>query len=149
MKTSEFKIHLERNPDDELRFILPDGDYVPAHAHITEAGRVDKTFLDCGGTLRSTSHTTLQAWVADDTGHRLTPRKLAKVLEKALPLFRGDDLDLQIEFEDRVISQFPVTRVAAVGGVLAFQLGQTHTDCLAKEVCLAESEGCCAGGGGC
>lgn len=49
MKTSDLKTHLDTHPEKELRFLLPDGGFIPFHAHITEAGRMDKTFLDCGG----------------------------------------------------------------------------------------------------
>ena len=149
MKTSEFKAHLSNHPDHELRFVLPDGERVPVHAHITEAGRIDKAFIDCGGTVRKISNTTLQAWVAEDVDHRLSPGKLAGVLDIAAPLFRGDDLDIEIEYEDCSISQYPVMAATVEEGVLAFQLGSKHTDCLAKEVCLAEPAGCCGGGGCC
>ncbi len=149
MKTSEFKTHLTNHPDHELRFVLPDGDRVPVHAHITEAGRIDKTFIDCGGTVRKISNATLQAWVAEDVDHRLSPGKLAGVLDIAAPLFGGDDLDIEIEYEDCSISQYPVMVATVEDGVLAFQLGSKHTDCLAKEVCLAEPAGCCGGGGCC
>ena len=149
MKTSEFKTYLEKHPNHELRFVLPDGDRVPVHAHITEVGRIDKAFIDCGGIVRKVSNTTLQAWVADDVDHRLSPGKLAGVLSVAASLFNGDDLDVEIEYEDCVISQFPVQTANAEDGVLAFQLGSKHTDCLAKDVCLAEPTGCCAGKGRC
>ncbi|MEI7863404.1 MAG: DUF6428 family protein, partial [Planctomycetota bacterium] len=33
--------------------MLPDKSFVPAHFHITEVGRVQKDFIDCGGTVRS------------------------------------------------------------------------------------------------
>ena len=98
MKISEFKSFLKHYADHELRFVLPDGDRVPAHAHITEAGRIDKTFIDCGGTVRKVSNATLQAWVADDLDHRLAPGKLAGVLDLAAPLFKGDDLPVEIEY---------------------------------------------------
>lgn len=145
MKQSEFKTHLETHPGAELRFILPDGDVIPAHAHITEAGRVDKSFIDCGGTVRAISNCTLQAWVADDVEHRLAPGKLAGVLDLAAPLFRSDDLEVEIEYEDCAISQFPVLEAGAADGVLSFQLGSKHTDCLAKDVCLPQvaGGGCC------
>lgn len=143
MKLSEFKSHLLTNPDAELRFVLPDGDIIPAHAHITEAGRIDKSFIDCGGTIRQTSACTLQAWVADDVEHRFLPGKLARVLDIAAPLFRSDDLDVEIEYEDCAISQFPVVEAAAAGGVLTFRLGSKHTDCLAKDVCIPQSAGGC------
>jgi hypothetical protein len=108
MKTSQFKQYLERYPDHELRFILPDDDMVPIHAHITEAGRIDKTFVDCGGIVRKISNVTLQAWVADDIDHRLSPGTLAGIMNIASPIFGADDLEVEIEYEDCSISQFPV-----------------------------------------
>lgn len=152
MKASEFKHHLESHPDAELRFVLPDDDLVPAHAHITEVGRVDKTFIDCGSTVRKASTCTLQAWVADDVEHRLVPGKLAAVLDAAAPLFDGDDLEVELEYEDCNLSQFPVLKATAADGVLTFHLGSKHTDCLAKDVCLPKgapgeaNAGCCGGG---
>ncbi|MDB6153399.1 MAG: hypothetical protein JWL90_1852 [Chthoniobacteraceae bacterium] len=141
MKASEFKSHLETHPDFALRFILPDGDVVPAHAHITEAGRIDKSFIDCGGTVRQSSTCTIQAWVAEDIDHRLTPIKLAGILTMAAPLFRCEDLEVEVEYEDCAISQFPVLAASAEDQVLTFQLGSKHTDCLAKELCLPPSSG--------
>jgi hypothetical protein len=152
MKLSEFKTRLEAHPQHELTFILPDGGRIAAHAHITEIGRVDKSFIDCGGTIRSISSANLQAWVADDTEHRFAPGDLAKVLENSRALFRGDDLDVEIEYEDGFISQFPVLEAAVEGQRLLFRLGAKHTDCLAKDVCLPSEEetaGACCGGGGC
>ena len=149
MKTSEFKTQLERHSNSELCFMLPDGGRIPVHAHITEAGRVDKTFVDCGGTVRKVSTATLQAWVADDTDHRLPAGKLAGVLDIAAPILNDDDLDLEVEYEDGFISQFPVTSTTASDDVLYIHLGTKHTDCLAKEVCVSEPSGCCGGGGCC
>jgi len=149
MKTSDFKAQLERHPHSELCFMLPGGDRIPVHAHITEAGRVDKTFVDCGGTLRKVSAATLQAWVAEDLDHRLPAGKLAGVLEMAAPIFNGDDLDLEVEYEDAFISQFPVTGTSASDDVLYIHLGTKHTDCLARELCAAEEPGGCCGSDGC
>ena len=50
MKLHELKSILESQPDKFPRFILPDGDQVPAHFHLTEVGHVAKNFIDCGGT---------------------------------------------------------------------------------------------------
>ena len=151
MKTSEFISHLRNHPDSELCFVLPDGGRIAAHAHITEAGRVDKTFIDCGGTKRSTAACTLQAWVADDVEHRLAPGKLAGILELAAPIFRGEDLDVEIEYEDGLISQFPVKAASASDQVLYFHLTTKHTDCLAKELCTPQpaASGCCGTTGCC
>lgn len=82
--------------------------------------------------------------MADDVEHRLPPRKLAKVIEAAASLFGGDDLEVEIEHEDCSITQFPVLSAEVAEGALIFRLGEKHTDCLAKDVCLPGSgSGCC------
>jgi hypothetical protein len=152
MKSSAFVASLKQNSTLNLRFVLPDGGIVPAHAHITEVGRVDKTFFDCGATFRKTSFLCLQAWVADDTDHRLPAGKLADIIDRAAPLFQGDDLDVELEYEDGLISQFPVESLSIDGDSVVVFLSTKHTDCLAKDICLApaqESEGCCSGSGCC
>ncbi len=144
MKTTEFKSQLTANPNHTLIFEFTDGDRVPVEAHITEAGRVDKSFIDCGGTVRTISTCQLQAWVAEnDEDHRLLPGKLAGVLDLASPLLRGDDLDVEIEYEGCSLSQHPVLDAKAAGGELVFTLGEKHTNCLAPEVCGVSSGGCC------
>jgi hypothetical protein len=152
MKSTDFVNFLKQHPAMHLRFVLPDGGIVPAHAHITEVGRVDKTFFDCGATFRKTSFLCLQAWVADDTDHRLPANKLADIIDRAAPLFQGDDLEVELEYEDGLISQFPVGSLSVEGESVVVFLSTKHTDCLAKDICLApaqESEGCCADSGCC
>ena len=156
MKVSEFRQALEAAPRSELRFTLPTGQQVPVQAHITEVGRTDRRFLDCGGTLRHVQACTLQAWVADDTDHRLLPESLAAILTKAAPVLETDDLEVEVEFEAGFISQFPVIGADQTEGKLIFQLGTKHTDCLAKELCLpagagvnAEEGSCCSTNGCC
>ena len=146
MKLSDFQTALRSSPNHQLRFVLPDGDVVAPHAHITEVGRIDKTFVDCGGTVRKISTCSLQAWVADDTDHRLEPGQLALILEKATPILVDQNLDVEIEYEDCQVSQFPVEAVSMTDDALQFQLGTKHTDCLAKDVCLPNGSGeggCC------
>ncbi len=151
MRLSEFKSHLQRSPDDELRFALPDGGLIEAHAHITEVGRVDKTFVDCGGTMRRLAYCSLQAWVADDKDHRLSPSKLASIIDKAESILGNDDLDVEIEYQDGLISQFPVEAVSSGAQTITFHLTTKNTDCLAKELCLPDAgqESCCGTGGCC
>jgi hypothetical protein len=145
MKTSEFKQHLEQHPHNKLSFVLPGGRTITAHAHITEVGRVDKTFLDCGEKVRRVSIRSLQAWVTNDAEHRLTAGKLAGILNGAASMLGDDDLPVEIEFQEDLISQFPVEDAKAANGVLSFQLGIKYTDCLAKDVCLPKTEDaeCC------
>ncbi|HEY5792885.1 MAG TPA: DUF6428 family protein, partial [Chthoniobacterales bacterium] len=133
MKTTEFKSLLERHPDLPLAFVLPDGSRIPAHAHVTEVGRVDKTFLDCGGDPHRDSACLLQTWVAEDLDHRLSAAKLRGIFDLAAPLLGNEELEVEVEYEAQWISQFPVESASAREGALMFQLAAKHTDCLAKE----------------
>ncbi len=148
MTIADFKAHLLTSPSASLRFVLPDNDTLPAHVHITEVGRVDKTFMDCGGTLRSSSTCLLQAWTGNDVDHRLTPERLARAIEKAEGIPLSPSLEVEIEYEDCAMSQFPVLEARISEGELRFLLGAKHTDCLAKEVCIpdggnADTGTCC------
>lgn len=111
MKISELKAHLAGHPNQPLRFQLPDGSLVAAHAHVTEVARVDKRFVDCGGTLREEHLCRLQTWVADDLDHRLFAGKLLRILEKATPILGSDDLEVDVEHEAGLISQYPLMEV--------------------------------------
>jgi hypothetical protein len=118
---------------------------MPAHFHITEVGHVRKDFIDCGGTLRSTSACVLQAWVAaNDEEHSLEAGKLARILglaERVLPI---KELPVEVEFENPYISQFPIEQAEATNDAVVFRLKAKHTDCLAKEQCGLESDSCCS-----
>ena len=151
MNTTELTALLAAFGDKTVSFVLPDGGRIPAHAHITEVGRIDREFLDCGGVLRRTSFCCLQAWVADDTDHRLSAGKLVTIIGRALEPLRLADLPVEVEYEDGRISQFPVVSVSA-GDAVVLHLGTKHTDCLAKEICLpapGATEGCCTPESGC
>lgn len=150
MKTSQLQSVLAANRNRQLVFMLPDGGHVPAHAHVTEVGRVDRHFIDCGGTVRRFSFCCLQVWVADDIHHRLHAGKLADIIERAAPI-DVSGLDVEIEYEDGLISQFPVVDARVDRSDVVLSLGTKHTDCLAKELCLPSQPGaeCCAGPGCC
>ena len=119
-----------------LRFQLPGGEFAPVHSHVTEVARIDKRFIDCGGTLRTETICRLQTWSADDTDHRLTAGKLSKILAKAESVLLTDDLDVDIEHEFGVITQFPLGAVTVGDNELIFQLTERHTACLAMDKCL-------------
>ena len=117
--------------------MLPSKNAVPVCFHITEVAHVQKRFIDCGGRLHTTHTCQLQAWVWTDTDHRLLAGKMAGVLniaKKALP--EDQDLDIEIEYEDVTISQYPVTGYTVTADAVTFMLGYKHTDCLAKDICL-------------
>jgi len=146
MNVAEFRAALLTNPAAPLHLMLPDGDFVPAHFHVTEVGRVQKDFIDCGGTTRSTVTCLLQVWVANDTAHRLTGAKLASVLKLAAPLLGSDDLAVEMEYEQNAVSQFPVAAAESTPMGVLFHLGRKHTDCLAPDKCGVT--GCASAPGG-
>lgn len=136
MKLSELKNKLGRHPDAFIRFMLPTGNSIPACAHVTEVARIDKRFIDCGGTLRNESLCRLQTWVAeDDAEHRLTAGKLLKIFEKAGPIQLSDDLDVDVEYEAGLISQSPLETIQTSPEEIVLHLAERHTACLAPEKC--------------
>jgi len=135
MNLSSFRRALTRDPNAALHIMLPDGDFVPAHFHVTEVGRVHKQFVDCGGTARETTACVLQAWVAADTDHRLTTGRLAMILDLAAPILKDDDLPVEIEYEAGVISQYPLGGIELTPSGVLLALGTKHTDCLAPDRC--------------
>jgi hypothetical protein len=151
MNVGELKTALAEVPDAALHLMLPSGDFVPAHFHVTEIGRVQKDFIDCGGTTRSTTTCVLQVWVANDADHRLTTAKLAGILRMASGLLGSDELPVEVEYEGTSISQFPIAAHEITPAGLLLQLGTKHTDCLARDRCgvgeLAQAcgpnTGCC------
>jgi hypothetical protein len=136
MTIQQLKEMLARHLAANVRFVLPDGKKVRAHAHVTEVARLDKRFVDCGGILRNGARCQLQTWVANDLDHRLTAGKLLGILNKADSLLGPDDLEVDVEHEVEWISQFPLTAVAEENGQVSLQLGVRHTACLAEDKCL-------------
>ncbi len=139
MKLSQFSALLASYPNKSFRLILPGENVVPASFHITEVGHVAKKFIDCGGKLHTIQSCQLQAWLGGDTDHRLYAGKMAGVLDLARAkgiLPEGEDLEVEIEYEDTVLSQYPVASFTVTNSAVVLTLTTKHTDCLAKEVCL-------------
>jgi hypothetical protein len=135
MTLDQFVAVLSGNPAAALHLMLPDGSFVPAHFHVTEVGRVHKDFIDCGGTVRSATTCVLQVWVAQDYDHRLDTAKLAHVIRLAAPLLKSSDLPVEVEYENGVVSQFPVTAAEVTPSGVLLHLGTKHTACLAPQNC--------------
>lgn len=156
MKISQFKNHLQNI--EIVAFQLPDGAFVPAHFHITEIGKTTKSFIDCGGDVHEESFANLQIWVADDFDHRLKAANLLKILELSERVLRGEDLEIEVEYQRDTIGKYALDFQEN-----RFLLLTKHTDCLAKIKCnipfakpkkrlsdLTVSEkSCCAPGSGC
>ncbi len=169
MTLQEFKALLQDNRGKLFQVALPTGDQVPISFHITEVGRVEKTFLDCGGTLRNRSTIQLQVWVGPDEDHRIQAGKMADILERSGAVVPDDTLPLEMEYEmeNGFVSQFPVADFAISEEAVVLHLGVRHTECLAPELCIvpanvptsksfsltmapvAETNGCGCGPSGC
>ena len=135
MNLNEFKTLLKSHTNKAFRLQLPSGSPVPVSFHITEVGRVRKTFIDCGGTLRESDTCQLQVWVGEDEDHRLEAGKAAAILEKAKSFLSDETLPVEIEYEDDVISQYTIEEHVVAEDSVVLHLEHKHTDCLAKEKC--------------
>ena len=120
MQLSAFKHTLAQV--ETLEFQLPDGQFVPAHFHLTEVGHVTRNYIDCGGTLRQENKLNLQLWVASDTDHRLKPNSLLNILQLAEKQLTSLDLEVEVEYQQSTIGRY---RLAFDGAV--FQLINTQT----------------------
>ena len=137
MNVEQFLALLEAHAHQHLRIVLPNGEAVAAHFHITEVGHMAKRFMDCGGTLRQTESCLLQTWVHSDVDHRLDTSKLAHILRIAGDVLPSLDLPVEIEHEAGVVSQYPLLSGASDGQTLTLTTGLKHTACLAMDVCCA------------
>jgi Family of unknown function (DUF6428) len=139
---------LKANPELFPRFVLPDGDYIPAHAHVTEVGHVVRNFIDCGGLTGKDEKVVLQTHVGNDTGHRLRSDRFAKILRLGDRVVPSADLDVDVEYDCCVVAQYPIAKATPDGEHLNLILRRSRTQCRARR----ESEtaaGCCAASTAC
>ncbi len=151
MQLHELKSVLQDHPRQNVRFVLPTGVEIPAAFHVTEVGQVSKVFVDCGGRVHSDLTCVLQTWIGSDRDHRLSAEKLDRILDLGRSVVATDALDVEVEYEDATISQYPIAGWTSRGEALFIDLVSKHTDCLAKERCLptADEEACCSTAGCC
>ncbi len=153
MKLSAFKQHL--NTLENLNFLQPNGEKVPAHFHITEVGLVSKHFVDCGGDVHEEKSALIQIWVADDLDHRLRPAGLLNIIDISKKVLGDEDLELEVEYQTETIGQYALDFKYG-----HFVLVAKQTDCLAKLQCgipqpkpmvnlASVASTCCTPGGGC
>ncbi len=128
MKLSEVKSRLQHV--GEVRFVLPDGAYVPRHFHVTEVGEVSKQFIDCGGVVRKEKIANFQLWQATDFEHRLAPNKMIDIIELSQNILHMDDLEVEVEYQAGTIGKFGLDFNGK-----DFVLTNTFTDCLAPDKC--------------
>jgi hypothetical protein len=143
MKLSDLRAVLENYPDSFPRFVLPDGDSIPPHAHVTEVGHVVKNFIDCGGVTGKSETVVLQTHVGQDTDHRLKTDRFAKILQLGERLLPHDQLEVEVEYDCCVVAQYPITEARPAGEHLELILGKRQTQCLAQERREAASAAAC------
>ena len=120
---------------DTLKFQLPNGQFVPAHFHITEVGNIKRSYIDCGGKQREENKINLQLWVASDTDHRLKPNDILEILQLAEKQLGYSNLELEIEYQQSTVGRYKLAFDGAV-----FQLINTQTACLAPDQCGISQE---------
>jgi hypothetical protein len=148
MKLSGLRALLEKHPDSFSRFVLPDGDSIPSHAHVTEVGHVAKNFIDCGGLIAKNETVLLQTHVGSDVNHRLRSDRFAKILELGQRVVPHEELDVEVEYDCCVVAQYPIRDAKRDGEHLVLTLGKRQTQCLAQERRKAATavvpDACCA-----
>ena len=136
MKISQFKSALQlAKPDANPQFLLSNGLPVGAHYHITEIGLILKNYIDCGGVLRQERKASMQLWLANDTDHRLSTKKLLDIIEKSEGLFSLKDEELEVEFQGQTIETYGLS-IQDFG----FQFMAKKTTCLAPDHCGISDE---------
>src|SRR5258708_30913306 len=140
---------LEANPKRFPRFVLPDGDYIPAHAHVTEVGHVVRNFIDCGGLTGKEEKVVLQTHVGNDTDHQLRSERFAKILQLGNRVIPSADLDVDVEYDCCVVAQYPIAEAARDGDHLNLILRRGRTQCRARDRRRSETAACCATSAGC
>ncbi len=142
----DFRKSLAASPGLGLRFRLPTGGLTPIHLHLTEVARVEKRFIDCGGTVRTDVSARLQLWTADDTDHRVGCAKAIQILGRGADLVGSTDLPMEVEFDFPLLTLFTVVGAVVEGNERIFLLEGKKADCLAPDVCLPKA---CKPGSGC
>jgi hypothetical protein len=155
MKLSDLKTQL--GSITELNFLLPNGQFVPKHFHVTEVGQITKHFIDCGGRVRDERVVNFQLWEAGDFDHRIAPQKLMSIIELSEKVLNLQDGEIEVEYQSDTIGKYGVE----FDGI-NFLLTSKTTACLASDSCgtnekkklnlveLGTAENsCCTPGGGC
>ena len=133
MKLNEFKKALSTL--EILQFITPTGHIVPAHFHVTEIGKVNKQFIDCGGQYREEQVVRFQLWTADDHDHRLAASKLTKIISLGEEKLGLGDWEIEVEYQGQTIGKYGLD----FDGI-SFHLVNTITACLASDACGIPSQ---------
>jgi hypothetical protein len=133
MKLSDVKQILDSA--DSLNFQLENGRQVPEHFHVTEVGVITKHFIDCGGKVRNEKVANFQLWNANDTDHRLKPKKLLDIIALSEKVLGMEDLEIEVEYQAETIGKYELDFNGK-----DFVLHNKQTNCLAQDSCGIPTE---------
>lgn len=133
MKLSDVKKQLQNVTG--VNFILPNGQTVPQHFHVTEVGQINKHFIDCGGTVRDEKTVNFQLWEANDFDHRLAPQKLLSIIELSEKVLNIQDAEVEVEYQSDTIGKYGLDFDGK-----NFLLTSKQTNCLASDKCGIPAE---------
>ena len=115
---------------ENVNFKLPNGEFVPEHFHVTEVGLVTKHFIDCGGVERNEQIINFQLWNANDTEHRLKPKKLLQIIALSEKKLGITDQEVEVEYQADTIGRYDLDFDGK-----DFLLVTKQTACLASDAC--------------
>src|SRR5256886_17307838 len=122
---------LEANPGRFPRFVLPDGDYIPAHAHVTEVGYVVRNFIDCGGLTGKEEKVVLQTHVGSDKDNRLRSDRFAKILRIGNRVIPSAALAVDTEYHCCLVAPYPIAQATPQGHPLNLIFARGPCQCRA------------------
>ncbi|AZA80414.1 hypothetical protein C1637_22385 [Chryseobacterium lactis] len=128
MNLSEIKKILPKL--ENVEFQLENETWVPEHFHVTEIGMSTKTFIDCGGVIRTEEKVNFQLWDANDFEHRLKPGKLLHIIQVSEEKLGIGDFEIEVEYQDSTIGKYDLEFNGK-----SFVLKNKLTACLAADAC--------------
>ncbi|MCX8523516.1 DUF6428 family protein [Chryseobacterium formosus] len=148
MKLSKIKEILQSL--ENVEFQLENGKFVPEHFHVTEVGQISKTFIDCGGVVRSEKVVNFQLWNADDFEHRLKPGKLLHIIQLSEEKLGIEDSEIEVEYQSEITDSQTLNQIKNGLQTIGkydldfngkhFVLKNKTTACLAQDACGIPSE---------
>ena len=127
--------------ETSIQFCLPNGKYIEKHYHVTEIGKTQKEFADCGGVKRKEEYCNMQLWVANDVDHQITLEKLMKIIEAGSYLELGD-LPVVFEYQTDTLGLYFINLVQIGTHATTIHLKNVNANCLAPDKC-GIGGGCC------
>ncbi|WP_262148104.1 DUF6428 family protein [Chryseobacterium foetidum] len=120
---------------ENVEFQLENESFVPEHFHVTEVGTSTKTFIDCGGVIRTENTVNFQLWSADDFDHRLKPDRLLDIIRLSEEKLGIEDHEIEVEYQTETIGKYDLEFNGKT-----FVLKNKTAACLAVDACGIPSE---------